>query len=401
MVDVSNRLLARVSGLCFALGLFVLAACTSDSASGDDDDDENEGGRAGSKSKTGGASGASTGGAGASGGTAPATGGASGSAAGGTGAGGSSAGSLQVRCFDYGGNQRLCYGTPGTDNWAVAWKPCSIEPSKNDPAYEVVAGPAAASCEGLPGLPDDSAGWDEVFCLRHISSGLVLCFGRLGDFWLEIFPDCSWADLTSMPFPGDPAAQFCGAPSVANGGWDELRCFNPGGDAVDRCWGRRGAYWVGPSAVALYLNALTPTCQLDPDGTAIEISPDQVPCPAAGTGGGGAGGSGGAPPTGGSSGSGPAAGSGGNPAACPATPPSGMGPSEACAVGTHCFYPGSQCDCFTLQGSGRWACSVCPSTLPTSGSCVYTPQAAGTATCNYGTARCYCDSVVMAWACSQ
>jgi hypothetical protein len=399
MVDVSNRLLARVFGLWVALGLFAFAACSSDSASGDDDDDDNEGGRAGSISKKGGAGGLPTGGAGASGGT---TGGASGSAAGGTGAGGSSAGSLQLRCFDYGDNYRICYGTPGTDNWAIAWKRCSIEPSKNDPAYEVVAGPAAASCEGLPGLPDSSAGWDEVFCLRHISSGLVLCFGRLGDYWLEIFPDCSWADQSSTPFAGDPAALFCGAPSVANGGWDELRCFDPGGDAVVRCWGRRGAYWVGPSAAVLYLNALTPTCQLDPDGTAIEISPDQVPCPAAGAGGGGAGGSGGAPPTGGSGGSGPAAGSGGNPA-CPATQPPVTGPAPTCTVGTHCFYPGSQCDCFTLQEMGRWACATCPSTLPVNGSsCVPDMlQPAGGATCNYGTARCYCDSVVRLWACSQ
>lgn len=174
---------------------------------------------------------------------------------------------LNVRCFDYNG-YIVCFGTPGSDNWAVVWPECHIALYETDPEIERAGNPAAANCDGLSGVPDSLTGWDDVACFRHLSSRFVECFGKLGEHWLEIFPDCFWASRTT--YVGDPAEIACGTASVDRGGWDELRCFDPATDPNGtRCSGRRGAYWVGPTALAHYTNGLYPTCRLGEGGIPV------------------------------------------------------------------------------------------------------------------------------------
>ena len=179
-----------------------------------------------------------------------------------------------VRCFDY-GSDILCFGTPGTDNWAVVWPECRITAFETTAGLEPAGHPAEENCERAPGAADSLAGWDDIRCWRHIPSGIVDCYGKLGGYWIEIFPDCIWADV-STAYIGDPAEIFCRASSVDRGGWDELRCLDLTVDPMSAiCYGRRGAYWVGATAVAHYANGLFPTCKLNPDGALAEVPPEQ------------------------------------------------------------------------------------------------------------------------------
>jgi hypothetical protein len=188
---------------------------------------------------------------------------------------------VNVRCFDYGDDQVICFGTLGADNWGVVWPGCSIALKETDPDLEPAEDPAAASCAGMPGAPDSLAGWDDVACWRRISSRFVECYGKLGDYWFEVFPDCIWA--SKMGYAGDPTQMSCGAASVDRGGWDELRCINLAGNPTTPvCYGRRGAYWVGPTSLAHYANGLFPTCELGQDERAVEVPPEGARCPADG-----------------------------------------------------------------------------------------------------------------------
>jgi hypothetical protein len=186
---------------------------------------------------------------------------------------------LKVRCFDY-GSDILCFGTPGTDNWAVIWPECRIALLEIAPELEVAGNPAEASCAGTSGARDSLVGWDDVKCWRHVTSGVVECYAKLGEYWLEIFPDCIWADVSSRTYAGDPAEIFCGTASVNRGGWDELRCIDLAADPMSAiCYGRRGAYWVGATRVAHYSNGLFPACELNPEGDLVEVPAKQAHCP--------------------------------------------------------------------------------------------------------------------------
>jgi hypothetical protein len=189
------------------------------------------------------------------------------------------ASTLAVRCFDYTGDV-LCFATPGTDNWAVAWTDCRIAERALDPAVELAGNPGEITCDGKPGAPDSLDGWDETLCFRHRSNGFPECYGKLDGFWLEIFADCSLADSAVETYVVDPAEVHCGQPSFERGGWDALLCVDAGSnDASARCYGRRGAYWVGPTMAAHYLNGLVPSCQLNSDGSGVEISVAEAQCP--------------------------------------------------------------------------------------------------------------------------
>jgi hypothetical protein len=94
---------------------------------------------------------------------------------------------------------------------------------------------------------------------------------------MEIFADCIWSSPSLVAYAADPAELFCGEASPDRGGWDELRCFDVAGNPeLPRCYGRRGAYWVGPAAAAHYANGLFGTCELDSDGSLPEVAPEEV-----------------------------------------------------------------------------------------------------------------------------
>ncbi|HEY3498322.1 MAG TPA: hypothetical protein VGK73_26690 [Polyangiaceae bacterium] len=381
---------------CGAVGVLAFAAApacsSSDSGSRDDGGDSgetNESGRGGSSgagkggsggSKAGGGAGSSAGGAasgGASGsgagtsGTSAGTagnnagsGGSGGGATGGAGSGGAAgqggSGSNEfqdVVCYDYEQGTMLCFGTLGSNNWAPLWPECTIDSARADQSLKIVGSrPAELQCEGKPGMADDPTGWDEIVCYTAATgSALVQCMGRLGQYWTEIFPDCLWADQTRTTYAGDPAEIFCGAPAADLGGWEELRCFDATADPMSaRCYGRRGAYWVGPSAVQLYLNGLMPTCQLDNGGTATEFPIAEFPC---------------------------------DRADCPPSQP--VEGTAACTSGSRCRYAAEQCECYADPNTGvGWRCLTCGESLPTVGDPCPEP---GDMACYYEQNTCYCN----------
>jgi hypothetical protein len=188
---------------------------------------------------------------------------------------GDASGLAEVGCWRT-GEYELCFGRIG-NLWVPVYPAC-LGPAYDAQGVRVAEGPAAVAGCGS----DHALGWDEVACWEF-GEDLIWCFGRKGGWWIQLFAECQvtpGAESESRAVSADPGLHQCGASEPAGSGWDDVRCWDVGLSAPI-CYGKHGAYWIGPSAQFLLLNGVMANCviaEYDADPELHRFDPATARC---------------------------------------------------------------------------------------------------------------------------
>lgn len=144
-----------------------------------------------------------------------------------------------VKCYrnTMGGGGTSCYGRSGT-GWTPLSPQCAIDAFGN--TYTDTWDPADNTC----GAADPSGPYDEIRCF-----GTGACYGRIGTWWLILIDPCFDKGPDAPPWLG-----ACTPMPTTIDGWESVRCkpilMNSG-----ICYGKLGEAWtfVQPECFAMTL----------------------------------------------------------------------------------------------------------------------------------------------------